>query len=336
MLKLGLLESDLVQTIQENSESLNDLRGKNILILGGTGFVGSWLSKTITYFINEGGTCDLTIAARNTSLHKESYSELPLMPRFMDVDILSLSGLNISDYDLVINCATPTTSTGGSSNAAQLYRTLTEGSLSMVKSFTNRDVPTRLVNLSSGAVSSLSKTEPTPDLFACPKEHISLPGGAYSHGKREAEKIILNATHEGLISGINLRLYAFAGPGIALDQHFAAGNFMLNAKQNSTIYIKGNPNTVRSYQYPTDLMRSILLAATGTSTETVEVGSEETVTMLELAKKISQLTKNLKVSSGYESEPISKYYPMEKPFCDSKVTLDEAIQRWWTWIKLTS
>jgi dTDP-glucose 4,6-dehydratase len=298
--------------------------------------VGAWLSKSLAYFMNEGGACALTIASRSASSHAVIYEKLTLKPSFIDMDITQVSKFPLSDFDVVVNCATPSTAAGGANNVSQLYKTITEGSTELVNSLTKEDNLVRLVNLSSGAVTMLQSEEPPSDSLACPEDHISTPAGAYSHGKRFSEQVVSKATNEGFISGINLRLYAFAGPGIPLDQHFAAGNFMLNAIQRKRIAINGNPNTVRSYQYPTDLVRSILLAAGGVSTETLEVGSNEHVTMLGLATKISDITTKVSVSQGNTATPISKYYPTKKTISESTITLDEAIKRWWKWIEVSS
>jgi hypothetical protein len=58
--------------------------------------------------------------------------------------------------------------------------------------------------------------------------------------------------------------------------------------------------------------------------------------MLGLATKISGITTNVNVSQGNTAAPISKYYPTAKTICESTITLDEAIKRWWKWIKLSS
>ena len=333
---MGLLQSDLNQILEENSDSLKVLNGKRILIVGGTGFVGAWLSKSLSYYMNEGGTCALTIASRSASSHTDVYDKLTLKPSFVDLDITRPSMFPLTDFDVVVNCATPSTAAGGANNVSQLYKVMTEGSTKLVNSLIREDNRVRLVNLSSGAVKMLQSEEISSDSLVCPEDHISTPAGAYSHGKRVSEQVVLEATDGGYISGINLRLYAFAGPGIPLDQHFAAGNFMLNAIQRKRIDINGNPNTVRSYQYPTDLVRSILLAAGGVSTETLEVGSKEHVTMLGLATKISNITTKVNVSRGNTAAPISRYYPTTKTISESKITLDEAIKRWWKWIELSS
>jgi nucleoside-diphosphate-sugar epimerase len=335
-ISLGLLESDLIQIATENQDVLRQLNGKNILVLGGTGFVGSWLAKSLSYFINNGGTTHLAIASRNASRSEVFYKELSKKPEFIDLDISADSVQELNDFDVVINCATPSTAAGGTNDVSKLYKTIVDGTERLVTDMTATEKQIRLVNLSSGAVTCLLQEESCGYIKNCPVEHIGTPAGAYSHGKRIAEELVQEKTAEGYLSGINLRLYAFAGPGIPLDQHFAAGNFMQNAKNGSPIEIKGNPETVRSYQYPTDLMRSILLAAAGTNTETLEVGSQERVTMSELAASISKLTSQVPVSSGNKLMPISKYFPSLQTICESKVNLEESITRWWKWIKLTA
>jgi nucleoside-diphosphate-sugar epimerase len=333
-LKLGLLRSDLDQILEENSGEFATLSKKKILILGGTGFVGSWLSKSIIHFISNGGVCEITIAARNLDTAHSVYSESDVKPILVSLDIVRDSIANIEQYDLIINCATPSTVTIQSSDIKDLYTTITEGTRNLVKQLSSIDKNIRVLNLSSGAVTVLNEKEGGSKSENCPNSHMSTASSAYSHGKRIAEEIFCNATAEGIISGVNLRLYAFLGPGLPLDQHFAVGNFISDALQNRKISILGNPNTVRSYLYPTDLVSQIFKVATSTATEMLEVGSRNPIRLIELASKISELTTNVDISSGDLSAPISEYFPRTQAKFESRVNLDDAICRWYEWITL--
>ena len=334
LLRFGLLANDLNQILIENSSEFNSLEGKKILILGGTGFVGSWLSKAIVNYNSNGGFCDLTIASRNINSVKDIYIDIKTRPRTISLDISRDLIDNICQYDLVINCATASSVKIGSEHVDHLYRTITEGSRNLVDSLSLCDNKLRFVNISSGAVTALTSIECKTNPETCPKEHIASASGAYSHGKNIAEKIVQNAIDRDLINGVSLRLYAFLGPGLPLDQHFAVGNFMANAVQKTPILIRGNPNTIRSYQYPTDLVREILKAATSSKRATIEVGSREPIAMMDLAQKISKITSNVEVTSGDSSAPISKYFPHSFSENIDSVSLDDAIYRWWKWLMI--
>lgn len=334
MIKYGLLRSDLDQILNENREYLDTLSDKKILILGGTGFIGSWLSKSLVHYMDSGGRCALTIASRNAKLGKPIYSQSRGNLSLVNFDILKNQIQNIGDFDLIINCATPTTAATGNSDAQLLYRTITEGTNNLLNSLSTSSKLIRFVNLSSGAVRVLEQNEIDRDSLICPSSHLATSSGAYSHGKRISEEIVESASRAGIISGINLRLYAFAGPGIPLDQHFAFGNFMRDAFERKKVSIKGNPETIRSYQYPTDLVHSILLAATTDFLGTFEVGGQDKITMKELATKISLLTSQQGFTDGDSDMDKSSYFPQSILMSDSRVGIDEVITRWWKWLEL--
>jgi dTDP-glucose 4,6-dehydratase len=116
-----------------------------------------------------------------------------------------------------------------------------------------------------------------------------LPTAAYAEGKRAAEQLF---SFEGL-AGLSFsvaRLWAFVGPLLPLDQHFAVGNFLSDALKGQRIRVRGDGTTVRSYQYASDMAAwcwSIL--ASGENGQAYNVGSEESVTMRELAQACAEL-----------------------------------------------
>jgi nucleoside-diphosphate-sugar epimerase len=156
---LGLLESDLIQIANENEDIFKKLSSKRILVLGGTGFIGSWLSKSLCYSINSGGASHLTIASRNTSRSEVDYSEISVKPDFISFDITTDSVQKLDNFDVVINCATPSTAAGGSADTSNLYKTIVEGTTRLVNDLAAMKKQVRLVNLSSGAVTSLLRDE---------------------------------------------------------------------------------------------------------------------------------------------------------------------------------
>jgi nucleoside-diphosphate-sugar epimerase len=128
-------------------------------------------------------------------------------------------------------------------------------------------------------------------------------------------------------------LYAFAGPGISLSDHFAVGNFMNDALRKVSINIKGNPETRRSYLYPTDLMANVLKAATSQKSEILEVGSLSSISMRELATVINHITGNFGISQATEYGEKDEYLPITAQLLvDQHVPLESAILRWAEWL----
>ena len=102
------------------------------------------------------------------------------------------------------------------------------------------------------------------------------------------------------------RCFAFVGPYLPLDTHFAIGNFINNAINNEDIIIKGDGSTIRSYMYASDLMVwlwKILLK--GKINQPYNVGSDEGVSIKQLAEKISNIS-NAKVAVKIVGSPVKK------------------------------
>ena len=182
-------------------------------------------------------------------------------------------------------------------------------------------------------MTQLESVEPYFDRLNCLENHLDSLASAYSHGKRFAEMEIATARESYGLSAQSLRLYAFAGPGIPLDQHFAAGNFMRDALDSGFIEIKGNPKTQRSYMYPSDLTKHIFQSLVSGDIETKEVGSTEVVSIDELAKIISTHTENSGVGAGDDSKIMTSYYPKTKDLLVQTLELEESIMKWRDWLR---
>ena len=103
---------------------------------------------------------------------------------------------------------------------------------------------------------------------------------AYAEGKRDSEQMCSLYARESGIDFVLARCFAFVGPHLPLDQHFAIGNFIADALAGRNIAVRGDGTPMRSYLYGADLaiwLWTMLLrdSAAGTNPHVFNVGSGE-------------------------------------------------------------
>jgi len=172
---------------------------------------------------------------------------------------------------------------------------------------------------------------------------VTISTNAYHEGKRAAELMGNVFSSISSVEFISARLFAFLAPFLPLNEHFAAGNFIRDASERKQICIESGGGSVRSYQYATDLCVSLwALLVRGEDGQAFNVGSEEPVSILELAQAIGNTAKlNEKVSVlGVDTEQnVTRYIPSTKKIrvgllIREDVHLIEAIQRTLSWVQL--
>lgn len=126
------------------------------------------------------------------------------------------------------------------------------------------------------------------------------PGSAYGEAKRAAELLaVLHAQRTGC-AAVLTRCFAFVGPGLDLNGHFAVGNFIRDALAGGPLRLNSAGHAVRSYLYGADLAWWLLhLLLNGPANRPVNVGSDQALTVAELALQVrDRLCPSATVSFG--------------------------------------
>jgi len=333
-------ESDLIEILQHSRENLNALSGSKVLIVGGTGFVGSWLATALIYAKKMGyADLELTIGTRNIdSLSGKISLEANNSYKSINLDFETTPTKSQNEFTHLINSATPSSPLTGGLDAKNVQTVSLNASQYLLDLAAVQATPPVLMHLSSGAVyGELGQGQKRFSESSLSKDSTHLES-VYSKVKYEIEKNVEVADAKSIVIGSNPRLFAFAGPGIALDAHFAIGNFLNNAMQMQEIELKGNPLTERSYLYPTDMVTWLIACLANPTLEPTHIGSDQPLTMQEIAHSVSSETSRVHVTSGNLSVSPSYYVPetietRKRLKVNQEVGFDESIKRWANWLQ---
>jgi len=247
-----------------------------LLVTGGTGFFGKallrhWKSKGSSF-------SKIFILSRNPKSFLKDHSALiaELNVEFIQGDILKVSAIKLNEnIDYVIHAATDST-IGPSLGRLEVFNQIVKGTEEVLKFAVNHHCR-RFLLTSSGAVYG-----PQPqDMDKIPESYMGgadplNPNNAYGLGKRSAEHLCALYSQKFGFSYVVARCFAFVGVDLPLNAHFAIGNFIKNALEDSEIVIKGTGIDVRSYMAQSDLAMSLeLLLINETNHNVFNVGSDK-------------------------------------------------------------
>jgi dTDP-glucose 4,6-dehydratase len=261
-----------------------------IFLTGGTGFFGR---SFLQYFLSTPNSTDhLFILSRDPEkflrLYPEYYSHGQLS--FIKGDIQDPLSLPFKhSFTHVLHAATDSTF-GPQLTPLQRFRQIVEGTKNVLDLATSTGVKRFLLTSSGGIYGSQPKdiSSFAEDWPGSP--HLSDPNTAYSQGKRTAEHLCALYNAEYGLETVVARCFAFIGPDLPLDVHFAIGNFIRDALTAEAITVSGNGTQLRTYLDQSDLAHwlwSLLLE--GIAGETYNVGSDEVISIAELANLVRDL-----------------------------------------------
>ncbi|TCR03918.1 dTDP-glucose 4,6-dehydratase [Neorhizobium sp. JUb45] len=146
--------------------------------------------------------------------------------------------------------------------------------------------------LSSGAVYGrlAEPVDRIPETQPCTSD-VTASSAAYGLGKIATEWLGNAYGQQYGFACKSARIFAQVGPYLELDAHFAAGNFIRDALRGQTLTIKGDGTSLRSYMYATDLVAWLLaILVRGRAETSYNVGSEQAVSIRELAEAVARVT----------------------------------------------
>jgi dTDP-glucose 4,6-dehydratase len=285
------LDKDLDYILALTEPLWKDLRGQRIFITGGTGFFGCWLLESLAWANDKlGQKVSALVLTRNPEAFRQKAPHLAVQSaiRFHTGEIQSFA-FPAGEFSHIIHAATEASAQLNERDPLYMIDTIVQGTRRTLE-FAKQCGAEKFLLVSSGAIYG----KQPPELTHVPEDY---PGGpdstdvrsAYGEGKRVAELLCtLYARHYRLETKI-ARCFAFVGPYLPLDIHFAIGNFIRDGMAGGPIQVKGDGTPYRSYLYAADLaiwLWTILLR--GKTCRPYNVGSEEGITIADLSYTIAR------------------------------------------------
>jgi nucleoside-diphosphate-sugar epimerase len=322
-------------------------KGKRIFITGGTGFLGYWLLSLIAYANQKGADLSVQALVRNPDRANQQYPHLfqqqwlcPLQGSMETLQTLADSQA-VVPFDYCIHAAADVqTGTTPPEHLESFQRGLL--GVNALMELLNQQTNTKTIVLSSGAVYGAQP----PSLAAVPESYAgapstTLPASSYGQLKRVTEWML--STGVGESNRVSFaRIFALIGPHLPLDQHFALGNFIGAVLTGKEIQISGDGTPLRSYLYAADACVWLLLQLEQAAhADLVNVGSCESVSIADLAKKVSALIGPCPVNIAQEPTVSNKLNPsryvpditkaQEKFKVDCWTSLEQGILKTYKW-----
>jgi dTDP-glucose 4,6-dehydratase len=136
----------------------------------------------------------------------------------------------------------------------------------------------------------------------------ALAKNAYAEGKRAAEMMSAISALRGAPTRI-ARCFAFVGPHMPFDRHFAIGNFIADAVAGREIRVRSDGRPLRSYLYMTDLVRALLVILNrGAEGAAYNVGSDIPISIEQLAHTVNRVVGGTGVSIGGAPSSWTEHY----------------------------
>ena len=249
---------------------------KKIFMTGGTGFFGKSILSMLARGFLPG--CEFTILSRDPESFRRRHPKLASSGQvsFVAGDVRDFR-FPAGRFDRIIHAGNP----AAAMPPGAMRDVILKGTARVLE-FAHLCGAEKLMFVSSGAVYGVQppELENIPETFPC------APVTEYGIAKLEAETMCRGSGIYTLLP----RCFAFTGPYLARDIHFAIGNFIRDALAGEPIVIRGDGTPFRSYLYADDLVEWLFaLLERGKNGVPYNVGSGEGISISALAETVKSV-----------------------------------------------
>lgn len=330
---------DRNEMLEQTAHLHRELDGARVLITGGTGFFGRWLVESwLDASIRLGLRRSAVVVTRDPHAARRAAPRAAAHPsvEFVAGDVLGPPPVS-GRFDAAIHAATAASLALTQADPRLMFDTVVTGTATVLDWLVpSGKIPMLLT--SSGAVYGRQP----PDLGGLGENHLGGPdpldpAAVYAEAKRAAEMLCaVTPTTTTKIA----RCFAFVGPHLPIDAHFAIGNFIRDGVAGRDIVLHGDGTPIRSYMYATDLttwLWTILLR--GSQNRAYNVGSPEGHDLASVAGMVADQCRGIRVEvrgSRVPGAEVHRYVPdvgraTTELALQITVPIRDAIERTLTW-----
>jgi len=272
---------------------------KRILVTGGAGFIGSHLCERLLEQGNEVLCVDNFFTGT-----KDNIKHLLDNPYFEVIRHDICFPLYV-EVDEIYNFACPASPIHYQRDPVQTTKVSVLGSINMLG--LAKRVKAKILQASTSEVYGDPEVHPQREDYWGNVNPIG-PRACYDEGKRCAETLFFDYYRQHRLKIKVIRIFNTYGPRMHPNDGRVVSNFIVQALKNEPITVYGDGSQTRSFCYIDDLVDGIfkMMNSPDDFTGPVNLGNPEEYRIIELAKKIIELT-------GSRSKIIFKPLPQDDP-----------------------
>jgi UDP-glucuronate decarboxylase len=272
---------------------------KRVLVTGGVGFLGSHLCERL---LSDGH--EILCVDNFFTGTKDNVAHLLNEPHFelMRHDITFPLYVEV---DEIYNLACPASPMHYQYDPVQTTKTSVHGAINMLG--LAKRIKAKILQASTSEVYGDPQVHPQTEDY---RGHVNPIGfrSCYDEGKRCAETLFFDYRRQHNVGIKVARIFNTYGPRMHPNDGRVVSNFIVQALANEPITIYGQGKQTRSFCYVDDLIEGLmrLMASDDEFTGPVNIGNPHEFTILELARKVIDLT-------GSTSELVFQPLPSDDP-----------------------
>ncbi|HYK28674.1 MAG TPA: UDP-glucuronic acid decarboxylase family protein [Streptosporangiaceae bacterium] len=256
---------------------------QRILVTGGSGFIGSHLSRRL---LEQGH--DVLVVDNFYSSSRHNLTDLLNNPRFEILRHDVTFPLYV-EVDQIYHLACPASPVFYQRDPVQTTKTCVHGSINMLG--LAKRIGAKILLSSTSEVYGDPAVHPQPETYWGNVNPIGIRS-CYDEGKRCAETLFFDYYRQHNLPIKVARIFNTYGPNMLANDGRVVSSFIVRALAGKPLTVFGDGSQTRSFCYVSDMIEG-LIALMNSSTEVtgpINLGNPGEFTMLELARKVQTLT----------------------------------------------